>query len=211
MVVGSREKAKELHSGLALQPARKVQRETGVDMARGIRVLRARGIGAHSATDPRGLDALVAEAIGTPDLGESATALEGTARKNAAEGAKRRRGVELEVGGEAKRRRKEAARGSVGFVGAQQGGASADWGFEWREAMFRRLDEAVEGGMRRKHLRKVVLRQYLRHLAQQSEADEARRWWETHPVELKALFQRHLRQAKTDGQLCTRGKMVCRP
>jgi hypothetical protein len=32
VVLGSREKAKELHSRLALQPGRKVQREVGVDM-----------------------------------------------------------------------------------------------------------------------------------------------------------------------------------
>jgi len=63
-VVGSREKAKELHSRLALQPARKAQRETGVDMGRVIAALQAKGIGAHTATDPRGLDAVVAEAAG---------------------------------------------------------------------------------------------------------------------------------------------------
>jgi 2-polyprenyl-6-methoxyphenol hydroxylase-like FAD-dependent oxidoreductase len=55
MVVGSREKAKELHSSLALQPARKAQREAdGVDMHKVIDVLRAKGIGALSASDPRG-------------------------------------------------------------------------------------------------------------------------------------------------------------
>eukprot|EP00746_Dinoflagellata_sp_MGD_P035424 gnl/MRDRNA2_/MRDRNA2_184761_c0_seq1.p1 gnl/MRDRNA2_/MRDRNA2_184761_c0~~gnl/MRDRNA2_/MRDRNA2_184761_c0_seq1.p1 ORF type:complete len:405 (-),score=69.73 gnl/MRDRNA2_/MRDRNA2_184761_c0_seq1:31-1185(-) len=61
LVIASREKAKELHSSLALQPARKVQRESGVDMPEVLRVLRAKGIGAHSANDPRGLDAVVAE------------------------------------------------------------------------------------------------------------------------------------------------------
>ena len=59
MVVGSREKAKELHSSLALQPARKVQREAGVDMQQAIRLLRAKGIGAQHATDARGFDAVV--------------------------------------------------------------------------------------------------------------------------------------------------------
>lgn len=63
MVVGSREKAKELHSAFAMQPARKVQRETGVDMQKAIRALRAKQIGAHSAADPRGLDAVVVAAI----------------------------------------------------------------------------------------------------------------------------------------------------
>ncbi|CAE7767814.1 auaG, partial [Symbiodinium pilosum] len=64
VVVGSREKAREMHSRLALQPARKVQRETGLDPQKAIRILRENGIGAESAADPRGLDAVVAEAIG---------------------------------------------------------------------------------------------------------------------------------------------------
>lgn len=68
MVIGSREKAKELHSALALQPSRKVQREAGVDMQRVVRYLRARGIGANNAADPSGLDAVVAEAIEQSDL-----------------------------------------------------------------------------------------------------------------------------------------------
>ncbi len=74
MVVGSREKAKELHSKLALQPARKVQRETGANMQKAIRVLRAKGIGAHSAADPRGLDAVVVQAIEeSPSSSDSST------------------------------------------------------------------------------------------------------------------------------------------
>ena len=52
MVVGSREKAKELHSSLVLQPARKVQREAG-DMQKAIGTLMAKGIGAHSARTSR--------------------------------------------------------------------------------------------------------------------------------------------------------------
>ena len=63
MVQQSREKAKEMHSSLAMQAARKVQRENGVDMSEIIKFLRAEGIGAASASDPRGLDAVVAEAI----------------------------------------------------------------------------------------------------------------------------------------------------
>ena len=63
MVLGSREKAKELHSSLALQLGRKVQREVGLDMPKVIRALRADGVGAHSVNDPRGLDAVVADAI----------------------------------------------------------------------------------------------------------------------------------------------------
>ncbi|KOO26258.1 hypothetical protein Ctob_008307 [Chrysochromulina tobinii] len=62
-VVGSREKARELHSSLALQPARKVQRDAGLDMPKVIRLLRESGIGAHSAADARGLDAVVADVI----------------------------------------------------------------------------------------------------------------------------------------------------
>lgn len=69
MVVGSREKAKELHSALALQPSRKVQREAGIDMQRVVRDLRARGIGANNAADPSGLDAVVAAAIEQSNAG----------------------------------------------------------------------------------------------------------------------------------------------
>merc|ERR1712232_1504462 len=79
MVKESRQKAKEMHSSLAKQPARKVnsflQRKTGVDMPEIIRVLRAKGIGAHSANDPRGLDAVVAQVIDSSYLREYATAL----------------------------------------------------------------------------------------------------------------------------------------
>jgi hypothetical protein len=63
MVLGSREKAKELHSSLVLQPARKAQREAEIDIQEAIRILRAKGIGAHCASDPQGLDAIVAAAI----------------------------------------------------------------------------------------------------------------------------------------------------
>lgn len=64
MVVQSREKAREMHSSLAMQPARKVQRDAGaVDMTERIRALRAKGVGAHNANDPRGLDAVVAEVM----------------------------------------------------------------------------------------------------------------------------------------------------
>lgn len=59
MVVSSRQKAQELHSALALQPARKTQREAGVDMGTVIQRLRAGAIGAQAAEDPRGLDAVV--------------------------------------------------------------------------------------------------------------------------------------------------------
>lgn len=65
-VIGSREKAKEMHSNLALQPARKVQREAAGDMHRAIDALRCQGVGACHATDPRGLDTVVEEAITNP-------------------------------------------------------------------------------------------------------------------------------------------------
>ncbi|CAE7728803.1 auaG, partial [Symbiodinium necroappetens] len=71
VVVGSREKAREMHSRLALQPARKVQRETGLDPQKAIRVLREKGIGAQCAMDPRGLDAVVAETIAEPGSSEA--------------------------------------------------------------------------------------------------------------------------------------------
>ena len=62
MVVGSREKAKEMHSALALQPARKAQREAEFDLPTVLRVLREKNIGAQSAIDPRNLDSIVADA-----------------------------------------------------------------------------------------------------------------------------------------------------
>ena len=76
VVIGSREKAKEMHSSLALQPSRKVQRggEEGVDMPHVIRTLRARGVGAHCASTARGLDALVAEVIELCDESAPASA-----------------------------------------------------------------------------------------------------------------------------------------
>ena len=73
MVVGSREKAKEMHSALAMQPARKAQREAEFDMQEVIRILREKKIGAQNAIDSRGLDAVVeAEAINSLN-GSSAT------------------------------------------------------------------------------------------------------------------------------------------
>lgn len=75
-VAASREKAKELHSSLVLQPARKVQRETSVDMQEVVRMLQAQGIGASDANDPRGLDAVVSDAMmrmgSASDLGTTA-------------------------------------------------------------------------------------------------------------------------------------------
>ena len=66
VVVGSREKAREMHSTLALQPARKVQRDAAdaaLDMRHVIRLLRHKGIGAACARDARGLDAVVAASM----------------------------------------------------------------------------------------------------------------------------------------------------
>merc|ERR1712032_78561 len=75
VVLASREKAKELHSSLAMQPARKVQREAGIDMPELLRALRAKSIGAHSAADPKGLDAVVAEVMDTSGLRETSVAM----------------------------------------------------------------------------------------------------------------------------------------
>ena len=73
MVVGSREKAKEMHSALALQPARKGQREADFDQQTTIRVLKEKRIGAQNGSDPRGLDAIVeAEGINSPNSVASA-------------------------------------------------------------------------------------------------------------------------------------------
>ena len=68
VVVASRIKAKELHSNLAKQPARMGGLEMIAIMPEIVRVLRENGVGAHSASDPRGLDAVVAEAIGISDV-----------------------------------------------------------------------------------------------------------------------------------------------
>merc|ERR1711920_1062195 len=94
MVVASREKAKELHSSLAMQPARKVQRESGADMPEIIRALRAQGIGAHSAADLRGLDAVVAEVMDASNLGEASSAPPHASSERSSEGKKRRKLVQ---------------------------------------------------------------------------------------------------------------------
>jgi len=58
-VLGSREKAKEMHSALALQPARKAQREADFDLHAVLRTLKEKQITASRATDKKSLDALV--------------------------------------------------------------------------------------------------------------------------------------------------------
>ena len=72
MVHGSREKAKELHSNLALLPARKVQREMSIDTQVVLKILQSKGIGAQSAYNPLGLDALVEAVIETSKCGVNA-------------------------------------------------------------------------------------------------------------------------------------------
>jgi hypothetical protein len=63
-VIASRDKAKQLHTRLALQPGRKGQRDAAdLNVSEAIQTLQARGISASSATDPRGLDAVVAKCI----------------------------------------------------------------------------------------------------------------------------------------------------
>eukprot|EP00747_Dinoflagellata_sp_TGD_P049497 gnl/TRDRNA2_/TRDRNA2_146224_c3_seq1.p1 gnl/TRDRNA2_/TRDRNA2_146224_c3~~gnl/TRDRNA2_/TRDRNA2_146224_c3_seq1.p1 ORF type:complete len:315 (-),score=52.78 gnl/TRDRNA2_/TRDRNA2_146224_c3_seq1:106-963(-) len=79
MVVQSREKAKDVHSSLAMQPGRQVQSGTGVDMPWILEVLQEKGIGAHSAADPRGLDAMVAEVI---DISDTPPGLPPQSREN---------------------------------------------------------------------------------------------------------------------------------
>ena len=63
-VLGSREKAKEMHSNLALQPARKAQREAEFDLRTVLRSLKEKQITASRATDKEGLDALVLAVCG---------------------------------------------------------------------------------------------------------------------------------------------------
>eukprot|EP00928_Gymnodinium_smaydae_P038278 TRINITY_DN26430_c0_g1_i1.p1 TRINITY_DN26430_c0_g1~~TRINITY_DN26430_c0_g1_i1.p1 ORF type:complete len:1082 (+),score=131.33 TRINITY_DN26430_c0_g1_i1:283-3246(+) len=94
MVTGSREKAKEMHSSLAMQPARKVQRDTGIDMPSIIKTLRVKGIGAHSATDPRGLDAVVADAIHKSSTDVSATTLNAVQEQSNSNTSKRKNGCD---------------------------------------------------------------------------------------------------------------------
>ena len=166
VVVASREKARELHSSFALQPARKVQRDSkqGVDMAQLIDALRSRGVGAHSATDPRGLDAVVTAAM-------------------------------------------ERFQHASSPSSEPAASPPSEWGFPWRRAMRTELQRAADGGLRRKHLRQAVTTRFLQHLADAGAAGD-RRWWEAHPVELKALFKQHLRLAREKGRLRTAGKRV---
>lgn len=214
-VVGSREKAKELHSRLALQPGRKVQREVGVDMPKVIRSLRARGIGAGSVADPRGLDVLVVEAVERANSGHCPPELHAASGEGArSESNKRPSEAAALAGVEVKKSRREMDRGGLGAAnGRPQSGersSATNWGFKWRRAICTQLDAAAEGGMRRKHLRRAVLRQYLRHLSERHEASGDCQWWGAHPIELKALFRSHLQRIKRIGQLRTQGKMVCR-
>eukprot|EP00929_Paragymnodinium_shiwhaense_P048416 TRINITY_DN24481_c0_g2_i3.p1 TRINITY_DN24481_c0_g2~~TRINITY_DN24481_c0_g2_i3.p1 ORF type:complete len:1080 (-),score=278.32 TRINITY_DN24481_c0_g2_i3:174-3413(-) len=150
VVIASREKARELHSSLAMKPARKVQRESGVDMSAIIRTLRTKGIGAQSAVDPRGLDALVAEVIdiGASGLCESSALYESSA---GAEGGKKKKrkgsdvevaqppaGEEAENGASSKRQKtgvekngKTARKKAAAAAGEAQ--LDADW---WRSVVF---------------------------------------------------------------------------
>ncbi|KAK3238973.1 hypothetical protein CYMTET_51060 [Cymbomonas tetramitiformis] len=115
MVIGSREKAKEVHSILALQPARKVQRETGVNMQKVIPVLQAKGIGAHNATDPQGLDTVVARAIEMSSL-EKPAAPRGTSKgSSTTDGEKRSTEVHSRPGEGVKKRKKETEQSVVGL------------------------------------------------------------------------------------------------
>ena len=150
MVTGSREKARELHSRLALQPARKVQREAGMDMQEAIRVLRAKHVGAHSATDPRGLDAVVAEAIQQCSVNAPAS----TPRITAA--------LEEEVATLQQKDTAPAARGQAGkkrkAAGMPKGAAEASHHAALAEApsnVRQRLWGYVDGSWRKCHLVKT--------------------------------------------------------
>jgi 2-polyprenyl-6-methoxyphenol hydroxylase-like FAD-dependent oxidoreductase len=210
MVIGSREKAKESHSSLVLQPARKVQRESksAVDMATVIEHLRARGVADAIA-------ALGAERDGA--VAAPADARRGRAPEVAvaSEGAKAR--------GSGRKGAQDAPLDDVGHDGrdAKLGAAvhvDIDSGFRWRRAMRKQLKRVggsgevggTGGGVRRKHLRTAVLDAYLRHLSeQQTEAAErTRKWCEANPAQLRRLFRERLRLARTKGQLNTSGKMV---
>jgi len=195
-VVGSREKARELHSSLALQPARKVQRDAGLDMPKVIRLLRESGIGAHSAADARGLDAVVADVIErSGEGGGGGGALGPGSRLRTPDHAPMEVAALSPAGrgerGELKRRRRMAAR--LGF--------KSRW---WRESMCNMLAAAAEGGMLRKQLQRAVLGLYLHRFSQlHADADADRQWWEAHPAELKMLFRKHLRRAQRRGWLST--------
>ena len=198
VVQGSREKAKEMHSSLALQPGRKVQREagTGVDMPKVIKRLKAGGIGAHSAADPRGLDAVVAAAMehSASDEREMDVIFSEVPK------AKKQR---IEENGAA-----NGHGGGGGGGGGGEGGKASEWGFEWREAVSAQLTGLPEGGLRKKQLRKAVLKQFLGRLEKKSEAGDDWKWWKAHPAELKALFKKVLKKEKKAGRVRTKGKMV---
>ena len=96
--------------------------------------------------------------------------------------------------------------GGSSMLGVAAGGADAD-GFEWGQRIIERLKAGGNARMRRKRLRKAVLAEYFGHL-QLWRADERRAWWGSRPKELKALFRKHLREARAGGRLATEGKMV---
>lgn len=202
-VIGSREKAKELHSKLALQPARKVQREFGVDMPKAIRDLRAHKIGAHSATDPRGLDDVVAQVIEGGDgrvlEPPSHTAAISADMKTVNKG-KRKASADATTDKEKKVIR------STGECGASGEGGGDDHGFSWQKVIGKRVEDAAEGGVPRKKLRKEVVRLYLEHIKQRT----CHRPEGTGQVELKARFRCELRQMKKKGDVHIRGKRVHR-
>ena len=209
-VIGSREKAKELHSSLALQPARKVQREAGgVDMPKVVEVLRAGGIGAHSATEKRGLDALVAEAIERSEKGKNGknggAKAATTAKPPAAAAIVPFSSAPPRSGrGRATTQARKQAAGGGGRRG--RGGLRRRLGLQVAARCARRAPPpaAACGGS----TFTAVVDDYLGHLARRREAAEARRRWEAHPAELQALFRRHLRKAKRKGRLRVKGKMV---
>lgn len=213
VVVGSRDKAREMHSSVALQPARKVQREAGVDMHEAIRILRARGIGARCAADPLGLDAVVASAIES-SLPDAAPAAPPAAPGDGAPPPKKRRMPEAGAAGSAPAG--EAARpgGLNGHerldLGAEGGSAAAV--AKRRATLRKRLRKAAAPGMRRSRLRKVARQQYLRLSCQRHGAGDDRLWWEAHQTELRALLRKHpLRSRKTKtGRPVANGRKVHR-
>ena len=194
VVTSSREKAKEMHSSLALQPARKVQRESGLggDMQKAIGVLRAEGVGAHSVSDPRGLEAVVAAAI-------VAGGTENRKRRAATEGQ-----AAVSAASKAKRWRKDASGAGASADASLGAGAAGKAGFKWRRVLKEELAAAGEGGLRRKSLRKAVLAKHRRHAASHDGAAAAALGAE----ELKALFKKHVERGRDAGWLRTDGKVI---
>ena len=90
----------------------------------------------------------------------------------------------------------------ISRIAASQSLLSAAAAFRWDKAIRKRLKEVEGGALRRRKLRKRVLADYLQHIGVEGGASGAE------AVELKKVFRKELRAARTAGRLVTEGKQV---